>query len=263
MITALRYVRIIAFVQISFLVALLVSAGNQNFSPATGVFKCSKNSNWGDLLLLNERAAQDCRVVIHGFHQNGIDSKGSVLFASGKGDATMSLACMDGEETAIGKDLYCDCDPINEMGEGCEQGSWKSGDYDNGAPPIAQKWPTPAHWKTTYVPATGNFTCSMVVGDVCSLNPEATRTCNLFIDGFSYQLDTDWAATLTSTVPNATLSVDCFDASHRTAIQCEKSCICEPLSGRGCNEGQVLSHSASLIMKWSIILSVVEALSAL
>ena len=64
---------------------------NDYFSPATGVFTCS--GNWGDILLLNDQAVQNCHIVIDGFAQNGIDSEGSVLFSSTRPNATLSLTC--------------------------------------------------------------------------------------------------------------------------------------------------------------------------
>ena len=71
------------------------------------------------------------------------------------------------------------------------------------------------------------------------MNPQASRTCNFDIDGFSYERDPDWGVSLVSTVPNATVSVSCamnIDEldDPKTAIQCDNSCVCEPISGVGC-----------------------------
>ena len=211
---------------------------NDYFSPATGVFTCS--GNWGDILLLNDQAVQNCHIVIDGFAQNVIDSEGSVLFSSTRPNATLSLTCMDDTDTAIRGDTFCTCEPINSLGEGCEEGTWKSGNYGGYAPPIAQKWPSGEHWKTIYAPATGKYTCSAVTGNICTMNPQASRICNFFIDGFSYQRDSDWGVRLVSAIPYATVSVSCTNVDElfdpKTSIQCENSCVCEPINGEGCND---------------------------
>ena len=229
--------------------AHLVLADDETFSPATGVFTCS--SNWGDSLLLNDQAVQNCHIVIDGFAQNVMDSVGSVLFSSGRPNATLSLACMDDTDTAIQGDTFCICELINSLGEGCEEGTWKSGNYGGSSPPVAQKWPSVEHWKTIYAPATGKYTCSAVVGNVCTMNPQASRTCDLFIDGFSYQRDSDWGVRLVSAIPYATVSVSCTGVDElfdpRTSIQCENSCVCEPiLNGEGCNDFGGMSAGAAL-----------------
>jgi len=154
----------------------IILADDVYFSPATGAFTCSGNG--GDALLLNDQAvsAQNCRIMIAGFSQNLMDSTGSVLFASYRPNATLSLDCRDDADTAIRGDTFCICEPINSSGEGCAEGTWNSGNYGGSAPSIAQKWPSVEPGKTIYATATGTFTCSAVAGNVCTMNPQASRT---------------------------------------------------------------------------------------
>jgi hypothetical protein len=190
----------------------------------------------------------------------GIDSVGSVQFGNNVPNATISLSCRDDPETAIIVDDTCTCEPINSLGEGCTPGPFQK-KSSNGAPPIAHRWPVAQNWKTIYAPASGIFTCSAVEGDVCTLNPQATRgSCRHFgVNGFSYELDSDsLAATLVSTVPNATLWVSCpFEDLYdpKSAVQCDSSCVCEPINseGKGCNEWSSSQGVATLLSSTMMI----------
>jgi hypothetical protein len=162
-------------------ISLFVAVTSEDYSPATGVFTCS---DWGSIALLNYRASQGgCRVVIHGFSQAAIDSKGSIQLL---GNATISLSCRGyPEKWLFGRvDDYCTCQTINSMGDGCTRGLFQKPLGNKPAPPIATEWPNAQEQKTIYAPVLGVFICSAVAGDVCTLNPQATWSCNFAVDGF-------------------------------------------------------------------------------
>jgi hypothetical protein len=98
------------------------SSAETTFAPATGIYRGGL-AKYYPTVMLNEQAAQKCRIVMDGFSSASHgDSMGNVLFEGYRSDAFMALECPENAETALEIDENIMCYPINNASEGCIQG---------------------------------------------------------------------------------------------------------------------------------------------